>query len=210
MLLLNATEVASGLGFPEGPLVLPDGRIAFVEEYGGCVSVLEDGKVRTLAMVGGNPNGLALGADGLVYVTRGRGAVGAWHAPEQVAPAIVAVDPSDGTWEVATTSAGGRPLRAPNDLCFGPDGALFFTDPDDFVPSGDLHGWICRHTPAGTESPLRVGQHLSQRPRDRPQRTTGVDGVASQESRWRHLRRWLGGPRAAWHGDHTGRLRLRE
>ena len=27
-------------------------------------------------MVGGNPNGLALGADGLIYVTRGRGAVG--------------------------------------------------------------------------------------------------------------------------------------
>jgi gluconolactonase len=157
MLLLNATEVASGLGFPEGPLVLPDGRIAFVEEYGGCVSVLEDGEVRTLATVGGNPNGSALGSDGLVYVTRGRGAVGAWHALEQVAPAIVAVDPATGTWDVVTTSAGGRPLRAPNDLCFGPDGALFFTDPDDFVPDGDLHGWICRYTPSGTELAYELG-----------------------------------------------------
>ena len=81
MLLIGATEQASGLGFPEGPLVLPDGRIAFVEEYGGCVSVLEDGRVRHLAEVGGNPNGLALGADGRIYVTRGRGAVGSWMSP---------------------------------------------------------------------------------------------------------------------------------
>ena len=150
MLLGSAAVAASGLGFPEGPLVLGDGRIAFVEEYGGCVSVLEDGRTRVLAVVGGNPNGLALGADGLLYVTRGRGAVGAWRAPQQVAPAIVAVDPADGRWEVVTTSAGGRPLRAPNDLCFGPDGALWFTDPDDFAPDDDLRGWICRHDASGT------------------------------------------------------------
>lgn len=150
MLLGSATVAAGGLGFPEGPLILRDGRVAFVEEYGGCVSVLEDGRVRALAQVGGNPNGLALGADGLLYVTRGRGAVGAWRAPEQVAPAIVAVDPMDGRWEVVTTSASGRPLRAPNDLCFGPDGALWFTDPDDFAPDDDLHGWICRHDTRGT------------------------------------------------------------
>jgi len=157
MLLLNATEQATGLGFPEGPLLLPDGRLAFVEEYGGCVSILEDGRVRRLADVGGNPNGLALGADGLLYVTRGRGAVGGWRAPEQVTPAIVAVDVADGSWRVVTASASGRALRAPNDLCFGPDGALYFTDPDDFDPAGDLHGWICRFGPDGTELAYELG-----------------------------------------------------
>jgi gluconolactonase len=151
MLLIGATLAASGLGFPEGPLVLPDGRIAFVEEYGGCVSVLEGGRVRHLAQVGGNPNGLAMGTDGRIYVTRGRGVVGDWQADEPVAPAIVAVEPESGAWEVVTTTASGRTLRAPNDLCFGPNGMLYFTDPDDFVPEGDLHGWICRTGPSGTE-----------------------------------------------------------
>src|SRR5687767_7380893 len=96
---VEAEVIAEGLGFPEGPLVLPDGRLAFVEMYRGRVSVLEDGSVRELAYLGGSPNGLALGADGRIYVARPEGRVGAWMSPDPQPAAIVAVDPSDGSHE---------------------------------------------------------------------------------------------------------------
>jgi len=144
MVITSAEVVAEGLGFPEGPLVLPDGRLAFVEEYRGCVSVLEDGRVRELAYLGGAPNGLALGPDGRIYVARTAGKVGAWMTEDPQAPAIVAVSLDGGDVEVVATEANGRTLRAPNDLCFGPDGALWFTDPADFDPEGDFGGWVCR------------------------------------------------------------------
>jgi gluconolactonase len=114
------------------------------------VSVLEGKRVTTLASIGGNPNGLALGPDGRIWATRGRGVLGDWRAEALVEPAIVVVDPATGSAEVVATTADGLPLRAPNDLCFGPDGALWFTDPDDYEPEAPIHGWICRLDSSGT------------------------------------------------------------
>lgn len=151
MRILAATVQAEGLGYPEGPLVLGDGRVAFVEQYRSRVSILEADQVRTLAVTGGNPNGLALGRDGTVWVTRGRGILGEWRADELVPPAIVVVEPASGRTEIVTTTADGVPLRAPNDLCFGPDGALYFTDPDDYDPEAPIRGWICRLDASGAK-----------------------------------------------------------
>jgi gluconolactonase len=53
----------------------------------------------------------------------------------------------------ARTEAG--PLRQPNDLCFGPDGALWFTDPGtDPRPQS---GWICRHSGGSTQVVHEIG-----------------------------------------------------
>jgi gluconolactonase len=139
----SATVVASGLGFPEGPLPTERGLL-FVEQYRSRVSRLEHG-VEAVASVGGNPNGLAAAADGRVWVARGPGAVGAWRSEPQVTGALLLLDPETGRHEVVATSAGGRALRAPNDVVVGPDGAVYFTDPGPFAPEADHCGWICRY-----------------------------------------------------------------
>jgi gluconolactonase len=155
--ILSVEVAATRLGFPEGPLVLGPERVAWVEQYAGRVALLQDGEVRTLAHVGGAPNGLALGPDGRIYVTQNGGKLGDWHAPDQRPPSILALDPDGGAVEVVATHADGRALRRPNDLCFGADGALWFTDPGDYDPDGAGGGWICRHADGVTEIVRELG-----------------------------------------------------
>ena len=138
--ILEAELVATRLEFPEGPALLADGRLAFVEEAAGCVSVLEGGSVRKLAVLGGNPNGLAVRDDGSILVTRGPGMPGRMSAT----PAIVSVEPESGRFEELVTEVDGQRLRSPNDLCIGPTGDLFFTDPGQFDRDTGMPGWICR------------------------------------------------------------------
>lgn len=135
--------VADGLGHPEGPDVLPDGRVVFANTYASEVGVWERGKGKgTYAHTGGGPNACVLGTDGNVYLTQCP-TVGAWVAPETRPPSIQRVAP-DGMVEVIATEADGVALNAPNDLVFGPDGRLYFTDSGDWDPIGKPHpGYIC-------------------------------------------------------------------
>ena len=56
----DVTIVASGLGFPEGPVVLPDGDVLVVEvRLGRLTRVHPDGELTVVAEVGGGPNGAA-------------------------------------------------------------------------------------------------------------------------------------------------------
>jgi gluconolactonase len=119
--------VATGLDIPEGPVVLPDGRIAFVEQARGQVSVYDGTAVSWLASVGGAANAVTLGTDAL-YAAQNGGVVGAWRSADPRTPGIQRVY-LDGRVEYVRTDVGGQPLLAPNDLCFGPDGRLWFTDP---------------------------------------------------------------------------------
>ena len=119
--------IATGLEVPEGPVVLPDGRIAFVEQVRGQVSVYDGTSVHCLAMVGGAANAVTLGLDAL-YAAQNGGVVGAWRSDDPRTPGIQRVY-LDGRVEYVTTDVAGQPLLAPNDLCFGADGRLWFTDP---------------------------------------------------------------------------------
>jgi len=145
--------LAEGLGHPEGPDFQSDGGLLFVETYLGRISVWDrDGGTRAFAEVGGGPNACMLGTDGL-YVTQNGGTAGPWRSANPVTPSIQKVAVG-GRVEVVTTTAGGRSLRGPNDLTFGPDGRLYFTDPGPYDPANKHDGLICVIEPGGITSVL--------------------------------------------------------
>ena len=68
--------LASGLGFPEGPVAMADGSVILGEISGRKVTrVAPDGTKTEIGKAGGGPNGVALGPDGALYVCNNGGAV---------------------------------------------------------------------------------------------------------------------------------------
>ena len=131
-------EIASGLRFPEGPVVLPDGDLLVVEIARGTLSRIgRDGRVSVVATPGGGPNGAALGPDGMVYLCNNGGF--RWHERDgRLYPGlqddawsggrIERVDLATGRVEVLYTACDGVPLRGPNDIVFDRSGGFWFTD----------------------------------------------------------------------------------
>ncbi len=146
--MADVEVVAEGLAHPEGPDILVDGRVVFVETFLGRISTWEpSGGVRTFAEVGGAPNACVVGEDGL-YVTQNGGVVGDWRSPNPTTPSIQRVA-TDGTVEIVASEASGEPLVAPNDLTIGADDRLYFTDPGNWDPENPSRGRICVMAEAG-------------------------------------------------------------
>jgi len=120
--------VANGLEVPEGPVVLGDGRLAFVQQVLGRVSLYDGERVVTISEGPGAPNAVTLGSDGHLYAAQNGGVIGVLRAERQCTPAIERIS-LDGTIQTVTTVVANVALQAPNDLVFGPDGRLYFTDP---------------------------------------------------------------------------------
>ena len=123
---------ADNLGVPEGPVALADGRWLVVEmgPERGCVTLLNrDGRIDRVIARTGRPNGLAVGGDGTIWVA------------ESQEPSLIRLG-MDGRAEVSLTECDGEPFLFPNDLCFGPDGALYMTDSgllvEDWEPGGQI------------------------------------------------------------------------
>jgi gluconolactonase len=108
----------TGLGSPEGPVLLDDGGWLVVEMSAdrGCVTRVssDGGKKRAIAKTG-RPNGLALDAKGFIWVA------------ESLKPSLIRLS-MDGKAELFAVECEGEPFIFPNDLAFGPDGALYLTD----------------------------------------------------------------------------------
>ena len=127
--------LGSGLGWPEGPCVLNDGRICFVETYRSRVAVWSEQQgVREYAYTAGGPNSCVLGASGELYVCQNGGVVGPWRAEDSVPPSIQVIREEGQTAEIIATEVDGLVFHGPNDLVFSADGRLFFTDPGVYRP----------------------------------------------------------------------------
>jgi gluconolactonase len=121
---MNGEIIASGLEFPEGPVWL-DGAIWCTEITGGHISRwTPDGGLERVADTGGGPNGATAASDGTLYVTQN----GGMGKGGRTTPGIQRVT-TDGAVDIVATEVAGLRLDGPNDLAFGPDGRLWFTDP---------------------------------------------------------------------------------
>ncbi len=146
--------LAEGLGFPEGPVWLGPERVAFTEISGQRISLYDHGKVACVAMTGGGPNGATLGPDGALYVCNNGGIClgheGLRRTPDAGNGRIQRVSLDGAVRDVATALPGAPPNR-PNDLCFGPDGLLYYTDPHNWEDIANLGvGRVARTTLDGT------------------------------------------------------------
>lgn len=122
---MESSLLASGLGFPEGPAILPDGRIVLCDGNTGELLAYHEGHVTRFAQTGGSPWGTVLGSDGAVYVTQGGNVPG---SGDTSALSGIQRVRADGTVELLFSELAGYHLYGPNDLAFGPDGRLYFTE----------------------------------------------------------------------------------
>lgn len=149
-------SIASGLGFAEAPLWHPDGFLLFSDVTKNRIMKWQDGVLETFLENSGiqtNPtsfhsehigaNGLAMDSEGnLLFCQHGN------HAIARLLP--------NGTIETLVDSYQEKPLNSPNDLCVGPEGSIYFSDPPyglkgqkllpDFAqPSAGVYRWYKGH-----------------------------------------------------------------
>jgi gluconolactonase len=136
----SARLITSGLRFPEGPVVMPDGSVWLTELARGTVTRVDPATGATEAVVEdvAGPNGLALGPDGALYLCDNGGWFtfqdnGGFLIPSHGAPgwqggSIKRIDPETRRIETLYDSWAGQRLLAPNDLVFDAHGGFWFTD----------------------------------------------------------------------------------
>jgi gluconolactonase len=134
----NPETVTDQLPFGEGPCWCPDGSLV-------CTSItmaalyrvdIGSGSATQIADTAGGPNSALLADDGSFVVCQNGGMDLSRMFPDLppvrfVRPGLQLVE-SDGSVSYLTE----EPLQAPNDLVAGPDGTIWFTDPESYPPTG--------------------------------------------------------------------------
>ena len=146
----DVTILATGLGFPEGPVACPDGSVVLTEiRHARCSRVTPDGRVSVFSDCGGGPNGLAIGPDGSFYLCNNGGSryveghsMGMGPHPDYRHGSIQRLDPKTGAATLLYSHVDGQPLSAPNDLVFDTAGGFYFTDLGKRYPRHRDHGGV--------------------------------------------------------------------
>jgi gluconolactonase len=143
--------LAEGLGWAEGPAVLSDGRVCFVETYRSQVSVWERGKgVSRYSYTAGGPNSCVIGTAGAMYVCQNGGTTGPWRAHEMVTPSIQVIEKEGSKAQIICSEIEGIKFNGPNDLVFGKNGKLYFTDPGTYRPNDPQPSYLFELSPDGS------------------------------------------------------------
>lgn len=121
---LHWRDVATGMGFTEGPVDTAEGIVFTSINRGKLFIARHDGELNDYAETGGGPNGLAVAGSGEIFVAQNGGHVVPTRSALPASPSIQAVS-ADGAVRVVSDG-----YFAPNDAAFGPDGRLYFSDPN--------------------------------------------------------------------------------
>ena len=119
-------QVGDGFGFPEGPVMLPDGYLVFSDiANDALVRFTRPGRTGIFRQPSGGANGNTLDPRGrLVTCEAGR-------------RRVTRTEP-DGAITVLAAHHEGKRLNAPNDVVVRSDGAVYFTDPIFLGPDEGL------------------------------------------------------------------------
>lgn len=151
--------LATGLGFPEGPVAMADGSVIVTEiRNNRCSRVTADGQVSVFSETGGGPNGLAVGPDGALYLCNNGGSryvegvsMGQGPHPDYKFGSIQRLDARTGAATTLYTECGGHKLSAPNDIVFDRHGGFYFTDLGKRYARHRDHGGLYYALPDGSK-----------------------------------------------------------
>ncbi|TWG98566.1 gluconolactonase [Nocardioides sp. J9] len=127
--VLGTTSIGS---FLEGPCPMPDGTLLVSDlAHGRILRLSPSGVFDVVFEYHGEPNGLALGADGVLFIADYR-------------RGLLTLDLESLELRTVVDRYRLEPFRGLSDLAFGPDGSLYFSDQgqsDLRFPTGRLFRW---------------------------------------------------------------------